>query len=57
MHEKVIIVDEAVVVLGSYNFSRNASEMNDENVIVIHSRPIAAQFVREFERINVFGKP
>ena len=57
MHEKVIIIDKAVVVLGSYNFSRNARETNDENAIVIHSRPIAEQFVLEFERIHALAEP
>ncbi|MFH1186196.1 MAG: phospholipase D-like domain-containing protein [Chloroflexota bacterium] len=57
MHEKVIIVDETVVVLGSYNFSRNANEINDENVLVIHSRLIASQYLREFERLYVIARP
>jgi phosphatidylserine/phosphatidylglycerophosphate/cardiolipin synthase-like enzyme len=57
MHEKVIIVDETVVVLGSYNFSRNANESNDENVLVIHSRLVASQFLREFERMYASARP
>jgi phosphatidylserine/phosphatidylglycerophosphate/cardiolipin synthase-like enzyme len=51
MHEKVFIVDGEVVVLGSYNFSRNANETNDENVLIIRNRTIAEEFMREFERI------
>jgi len=51
MHEKVLIIDDAIVVLGSYNFSRNANESNDENVLIIRNRTIAAGFAREFERI------
>jgi phosphatidylserine/phosphatidylglycerophosphate/cardiolipin synthase-like enzyme len=51
MHEKVFIIDEEIVVVGSYNFSRSASEFNDENVLVIHNRPIAEQFLREFQRV------
>jgi phosphatidylserine/phosphatidylglycerophosphate/cardiolipin synthase-like enzyme len=57
MHEKVIIVDAEVVVLGSYNFSRNANETNDENLIVIHNRTIAAEFAREFERVYSLATP
>ena len=51
MHHKVIILDNETVVLGSFNFSRSADEMNDENVLVIHDREIASQFRAEFKRI------
>jgi phosphatidylserine/phosphatidylglycerophosphate/cardiolipin synthase-like enzyme len=57
MHEKVMIIDQQVVVLGSYNFSRSASETNDENVLVIFSRAIAEQAVREFERVYALATP
>jgi phosphatidylserine/phosphatidylglycerophosphate/cardiolipin synthase-like enzyme len=51
MHHKVIIVDEATVVTGSFNFSRNADESNDENVLIIHSPDIAAAYLAEWERV------
>lgn len=51
MHHKVIIIDEEIVVTGSYNFSRNAEEKNDENTLVIHSPKVAAAYRVEFERI------
>ena len=57
MHEKVFVVDGEMVVLGSYNFSRNANETNDENVLIIRNRTIAQEFVREFERIYSLATP
>ena len=51
MHHKVIIIDEAIVITGSYNFSRSAAERNDENVLIIHSTEIAAHYVAEFQRV------
>lgn len=51
MHNKVIIIDAATVITGSYNFSRNANEDNDENVLCITSPAIAAQYVQRFEAI------
>lgn len=51
MHHKVIIVDEAVVITGSYNFTRSAAEFNDENVLIIYSPEIAAQYLEEFQRV------
>jgi phosphatidylserine/phosphatidylglycerophosphate/cardiolipin synthase-like enzyme len=51
MHHKVIIIDEETVITGSYNFSKNASRNNDENVLVIENRDIAAEYMKEFHRL------
>jgi len=51
MHHKVFIVDEKIVVLGSYNFSQSAEERNDENIIIVYNTAIAEQFMMEFERV------
>ena len=51
MHHKVFIVDEAVVITGSYNFTRSAAESNDENVLIIYSPEIAARYLEEFSRV------
>jgi phosphatidylserine/phosphatidylglycerophosphate/cardiolipin synthase-like enzyme len=51
MHHKVFIVDEKIVVLGSYNFSQAAEVRNDENVLIIYHEKIAEQFVQEFRRV------
>ncbi len=48
-HHKVFIIDEKIVVTGSLNFSNNADESNDENVLVITNADIAAQYLAEFE--------
>lgn len=51
MHNKVIVVDERYVVTGSLNFSTNAEESNDENVIIIDNPEIARLYLQDFERI------
>ncbi len=51
MHEKVIILDNSVVIAGSYNFTRSADKRNDEQVLVIQSRDVANQFLAEFDKI------
>jgi phosphatidylserine/phosphatidylglycerophosphate/cardiolipin synthase-like enzyme len=51
MHHKVIIIDDKIVITGSYNFSANAENLNDENLIVIYSPQIAAQYMSEFHKI------
>ena len=51
MHHKVFIVDEKIVVMGSYNFSQNAEVRNDENILIIYDSLIAEQFLFEFHRV------
>ena len=51
MHNKVIVVDERYVVTGSLNFSSNAENSNDENVIIIDNPDIARLYVQDFNRI------
>jgi phosphatidylserine/phosphatidylglycerophosphate/cardiolipin synthase-like enzyme len=51
MHNKVFIIDESVVVTGSYNFSASAEKYNDENTIILYNKAIAMQYLAEFQRI------
>lgn len=51
LHHKVFIVDDKVVILGSFNFSESANESNDENVLIIYNRDVAALYRAEFERM------
>ena len=56
LHHKVLVLDAnnpdsndvAVVVTGSYNFSNNAELNNDENLVIIYSDEIAAQYFGDF---------
>ena len=51
MHHKVIIIDGKIVITGSYNFSRNAEERNDENIVILYNVDIANLFLEEFLRV------
>jgi len=51
MHHKVMVIDEHIVVTGSYNFTRSAAERNDENVLIIRDAGIAARYVEEFQHV------
>jgi phosphatidylserine/phosphatidylglycerophosphate/cardiolipin synthase-like enzyme len=57
MHHKVVIIDDAIVVTGSYNFSASAEKKNDENTLFIHDPHIAAQYLAEFERVYSQAQP
>ena len=48
MHNKVIIIDDRIVITGSYNFSENA-ESNDENMLILESNAVAAAYTTYFE--------
>jgi phosphatidylserine/phosphatidylglycerophosphate/cardiolipin synthase-like enzyme len=52
MHHKAIVIDGVTVVTGSYNFSDNAEENNDENTLIIHDPDLAARFTEEFNHLT-----
>jgi phosphatidylserine/phosphatidylglycerophosphate/cardiolipin synthase-like enzyme len=52
MHHKVFIIDEKIVIAGSYNFSLSAETQNDENVVIFFDPRIAAQYLAEFNRVD-----
>jgi phosphatidylserine/phosphatidylglycerophosphate/cardiolipin synthase-like enzyme len=51
MHHKVMIIDGAIVVMGSFNFSGSAANDNDENLLIIHNGDIARAYLEEFNRV------
>ncbi len=51
MHHKIIIIDDRIVVTGSYNFSRGARDENDENLLIITSPALAKEYLIEFSRL------
>ncbi|MCB0831954.1 MAG: hypothetical protein KDC45_00680 [Bacteroidetes bacterium] len=56
LHHKYILIDAEnpdardipVVITGSFNFSKNANEVNDDNFLVIRDREAVNQFLQEF---------
>jgi len=52
MHNKFIIIDDKKVITGSFNFSKNATEKNDENILIITDNNIAKLYEEEFKRIE-----
>lgn len=52
MHHKVLIIDDETVITGSYNFTLNAEENNNEAMLVIRSVPLAARYIEEYERVR-----
>lgn len=57
MHHKVILIDDELVITGSYNFTRSAEEQNDENLLVIHHPGLTEQYLIEFSRLYEMAGP
>jgi len=51
MHNKVAIVDNLVVITGSFNWTNSAENNNNENLIVILSADVASRYESEFQKI------
>jgi phosphatidylserine/phosphatidylglycerophosphate/cardiolipin synthase-like enzyme len=52
MHDKVIVVDEEIVITGSYNFTNNAEKYNDENIVILHDPTLARLYLDEIKLIT-----
>ena len=44
MHDKVMIIDEVIVLTGSFNWSAHAEKVNNENLIIIKSLYVASVY-------------
>ena len=48
-HNKIIIIDNATVITGSFNFTKAADERNAENLLVIPDAEIAAKYEENWQ--------
>ena len=51
LHDKVMIIDDEIVVTGSYNFTNSANDKNEENSLIIKDISIANKYENEFDKI------
>ena len=51
MHHKFAIFDRRVVATGSFNWTRSASDENQENLVVCDHPPLVSRFLAEFEEL------
>ena len=56
-HNKVMVIDGAVVITGSFNFTKGAEYDNAENLLVIRSQALAAQYTRNWEAHAAHSEP
>ena len=56
-HNKVIVVDGALVPTGSFNFSRSAQEGNAENLLLLNDPALAARYAANWDRRRAVSLP
>ena len=44
-HNKVMVIDETIVITGSFNFTKAAEEQNAENLLVIQDADLASKYL------------
>jgi phosphatidylserine/phosphatidylglycerophosphate/cardiolipin synthase-like enzyme len=48
-HNKILIVDNRIVLTGSYNFSTAAYKRNTENLLIIHDPKVAGEYLTNWQ--------
>jgi len=51
MHHKFCVIDNEVVITGSYNWTASAAKRNNENLLVIQDAKMAQEYSAEFNRL------
>lgn len=49
-HDKIIIVDDDTVLTGSFNFVKVAETKNGENLLILKSKPLTEEYVKNWEK-------
>ena len=49
-HNKVMIIDEKIVITGSFNFTPKAENQNAENLLVIRDGKLASLYLKDFQK-------
>lgn len=48
-HNKVIIIDQEIVITGSFNFSKAAEQSNAENLVILKSTELVSIYLANYE--------
>ncbi len=51
MHDKFAVIDEAVVLTGSFNWTSQAVKNNQENILFIENSELADKYMQEFNKL------
>jgi phosphatidylserine/phosphatidylglycerophosphate/cardiolipin synthase-like enzyme len=48
-HNKMMVIDEEIVITGSFNFTKAAEKNNAENLLVIHDKKLASLYTKNWQ--------
>ena len=51
MHHKFTVIDDHTVLTGSFNYTNQADQKNDENLVILYDREGARRFFDEFQEL------
>ncbi len=51
MHHKFAVIDKKILVNGSFNWTRSASDYNQENILVTDEAKLVSAYLNEFESL------
>jgi phosphatidylserine/phosphatidylglycerophosphate/cardiolipin synthase-like enzyme len=49
MHNKFAVIDNTVVITGSYNWTATAEKKNSENLLIIKDKTLAREYTKQFK--------
>jgi len=52
MHHKFMLVDNKVLLNGSFNWTRSATDVNQENILITYEDELVTLFQRRFEKMQ-----
>jgi phosphatidylserine/phosphatidylglycerophosphate/cardiolipin synthase-like enzyme len=56
-HNKIIIIDGETVITGSFNFTEAAQAKNEENLLIIRDKALAAQYAQNWQAHTQHSQP
>ena len=56
-HNKIMIIDEHLVITGSFNFTKGAEEKNAENLLVINDPELAKKYIGNWHAHERHAEP
>lgn len=51
MHHKFVVIDNCILLTGSFNWTRQAISGNQENLLALSNKRIVSLYRREFEKL------
>ena len=56
-HNKVMVIDGATVLTGSFNFTESAEDRNAENLLVVRDAAVAARYAKNWDAHRAHSTP